>query len=63
MTSFQFPFITVAKVRARCPETGKAIRPGDRIAYYPDLRISYHESSSHFEDVLAYYAINEGATA
>lgn len=60
---YRFPFITTAKVRARCAETGRAIRKGDTIAFYPVERISYHESSQHFADVLAFYAFEPEGVA
>ena len=39
------PYFTVARFDSVCPETGKAIKKGERIAYYPSSRKAYHDSS------------------
>ena len=39
------PYFTVARFDSTCAETGKPIRKGERIAYYPATRKAYSESS------------------
>lgn len=41
------PYFTTARFNSVCPETGKAIGMGDRIAYFPDTRKAYHDQSEH----------------
>lgn len=41
------PYFTTARFNSICPETGKAIGIGDRIAYFPDIRKAYHAESEH----------------
>ena len=45
------PYMTVARFASVCPETGKPIAKGDRIAYYPRERKAYHESSKAADHV------------
>lgn len=39
------PFFMSARFPGTCPETGKAIAKGDRIAYFPAQRRAYHADS------------------
>jgi hypothetical protein len=39
------PYFTKARFDSVCPETGKQIKKGDEIAYYPATRRAYHASS------------------
>lgn len=43
------PKIMIAKFDSTCPETGKPIKRGDTIAYFPDVKKAYHESSKNAE--------------
>jgi hypothetical protein len=45
------PYFTAARFPGTCPETGKAIRKGDRIAYFPASRQAYAEDSKAAEQV------------
>ena len=47
----QDPYFTSARFSSVCPETGKPIKKGDRIAYFPATRKAYHESSKAAEQV------------
>lgn len=60
MTAYKFPFICTAAKRCRCAETGKPIRKGDRVGYYPTEKIYYHEDSRHFQDIAAFHAFTPG---
>jgi len=40
------PFFLIAKFSSVCPETGKTIRAGERIAYFPATRRAYHTDSN-----------------
>ncbi len=39
------PCFITARRAGICPETGKAINPGDSIAWFPSSKQAYHESS------------------
>ncbi|MDK2126758.1 hypothetical protein [Parachitinimonas caeni] len=39
------PCFMKAKFASVCPETGKAIQPGDEIAYYPSTQQAFHVDS------------------
>jgi len=45
------PYFTTARFASKCPQTGRAIRKGDRIAYFPDSRTAYAEQSPAGDDV------------
>lgn len=47
------PYFTTARFNSTCPETGRIISKGDRIAYYPRERKAYHESSKAAEQIRA----------
>lgn len=47
------PYITTARFNSVCPETGKTIRKGDPIAYYPRDKKAYHKDSQSANDVRA----------
>lgn len=39
------PYFTTARFPSTCPETGKGIKKGDEIAYYPSSKKAYHSDS------------------
>lgn len=39
------PYFTKARFDSICPETGKQIKKGDEIAYYPKHKKAYHTTS------------------
>lgn len=41
------PYFTTARFFSTCPETGKKIGIGDRIAYFPETKKAYHDQSEH----------------
>lgn len=45
------PYFTTARFDSKCPETGKEIKKGDRIAYFPATRAAYAEDSKAAEQV------------
>lgn len=45
------PYFTKARFDSTCPETGKPIKCGDEIAYYPRTKKAYHIDSKNAEDV------------
>lgn len=47
------PYMTVARYDSICPETGRTIRKGDPIAYYPRDKMAYHKTSQSADDVRA----------
>lgn len=47
------PYFLKARFASTCPETGKPIRKGDEIAYYPRERKAYHADSKAAENVRA----------
>jgi hypothetical protein len=47
------PCFIIARFASTCPETGKPIAKGDTIAYYPNDRRAFHESSQSAENVRA----------
>lgn len=49
----QSPRFMTARFDSTCPETGKAIKKGDRIAYFPATKQAFHESSKSGEQVRA----------
>ena len=49
----QSPRFMTARFDSTCPETGKAIKKGDQIAYFPAAKQAFHESSKAGEQVRA----------
>ena len=47
------PYFMKAKFSSVCPETGKKIKKGDEIAYYPRERKAFHVDSKAAEQVRA----------
>lgn len=47
------PYLTTARFDSVCPETGKTIKKGEPIAYFPQLKRAYHESSKAAEELRA----------
>lgn len=47
------PYLTTARFDSICPETGKAIKKGEQIAYFPQLKRAYHQSSKAAEELRA----------
>ena len=47
------PYFTTARFDSVCPETGKPIRKGQEIAYYPRERKAYCAESKAAESVRA----------
>ena len=47
------PYLTTARFDSKCPETGKDIKKGDRIAYFPATRTAYSEDSKAAEQIRA----------
>lgn len=45
------PYFTSAKFKGVCSETGKEIKVGDRIAYYPQTKKAYHDSSKQADEL------------
>jgi hypothetical protein len=45
------PYMTKARFDSTCPETGKDIKKGDDIAYFPALKKAYHSDSQSAETV------------
>ena len=45
------PYFTTARFDSVCPETGKRIAKGERIAYFPANRRAYAESSKAAEQL------------
>jgi hypothetical protein len=45
------PYFTKARFDSICPETGKQIKKGDEIAYYPKHKRAYHTSSKAASDL------------
>ena len=45
------PYFTTARFESKCPETGKDIKKGERIAYFPATRTAYAEDSKAAEQV------------
>jgi len=45
------PYFTTARFNSICPETGKEIKKGDEIAYYPRDRKAFHKSSKSADNV------------
>lgn len=50
------PYFTTARFASTCPETGKAIKKGDEIAYYPRDKRAFHADSKAAQDVRAMQA-------
>jgi hypothetical protein len=48
------PYFTQARFPSTCPETGKQINKGDKIAYYPRSRAAYHDSSKQADELRAF---------
>ena len=47
------PYFTTARFASTCPETGKPIRKGDQIAYFPWDRLAFHAESKAAEQIRA----------
>jgi len=45
------PYFITARFDSKCAETGKDIKKGDRIAYYPATRSAYCEDSKSAEQL------------
>jgi hypothetical protein len=45
------PYFTKARFDSICPETGKQIKKGDEIAYYPKTKKAFHSSSKSASNV------------
>lgn len=45
------PYFMTARFDSKCAETGKDIKKGDRIAYFPATRTAYAEGSKAAEQV------------
>ena len=45
------PYFTTAKFPSTCPETGKPIKKGDPIAYFPRERKAFHNDSRSADQV------------
>lgn len=45
------PYFTTARFNSVCPETGKPIKKGDEIAYYPRIKKAFHKDSKAYEQV------------
>ena len=45
------PRIITARFDSTCPETGRTIKRGDKIAYYPRNRTAYHIESKSADSV------------
>lgn len=45
------PYFTIARFNSVCPETGKPIKKGDEIAYYPLTKKAFHKDSKAYEQV------------
>jgi hypothetical protein len=45
------PYFTRARFDSVCPETGKQIKKGDEIAYFPGTRKAYHTDSKSAADL------------
>jgi len=46
MRTNRAPYFTSARFDSTCPETGRPIRKGDPIAYYPASRKAFHAESN-----------------
>ena len=44
-------YFTKARFDSICPETGKKIKKGDTIAYFPYAKKAYHENSKNADIV------------
>jgi hypothetical protein len=45
------PYFTKARFDSICPETGKQIKKGDKIAYYPRTKKAFHSDSKAAEEL------------
>lgn len=45
------PYFTIARFDSVCPETGMAIKRGERVAYYPSARKAYHDTSKQADEL------------
>lgn len=45
------PYFTTARFPGTCAETGKAIKKGDRVAYYPATRKVFAEDSKQADEL------------
>lgn len=50
------PYFTTARFASKCPETGKDIKKGDEIAYYPRDKRAFHTESKAAQNVRALQA-------
>jgi len=62
MQTYKFPFLAHAPRRGRCAETGRPIRKGETVAYFPSEKLMYCQRSQVFKDVRALVAV-EGVRA
>jgi hypothetical protein len=53
MRRIKEPYFTIAWFNSVCPETGKAIRTGDRILYDPGAKKAYHAESEYAGEIRA----------
>ncbi len=47
------PYFMTAKFAGTCPQTGKKINRGDRIAWWPSVGCAYHEDSPAGDEIRA----------
>lgn len=45
------PYFTLARFSSICPETGKLIKKGEEIDYYPRVKKAFHKDSKAYEQV------------
>ncbi len=45
------PYFTAARFAGACAETGKAIKKGDRVAYYPATRQVFADDSKQADEL------------
>jgi hypothetical protein len=45
------PYFTKARFDSVCPETGKQIKKGDKIAYYPRTKKAFHSESEAADEL------------
>ncbi|MCC6271735.1 MAG: hypothetical protein IT190_10690 [Microbacteriaceae bacterium] len=45
------PRFIIARFDSRCPQTGKPIKRGDTIAWYPSSRTAYHVESKAADEL------------
>lgn len=47
------PYFMTARFASKCPETGKEIKKGDEIAYYPSSKKAFHTDSESAQQIRA----------